>query len=108
MKVKCIKDTIGFKKGEIYETVWNFIKSDVDNHVFWSKFPEYFQEKPSQALPRWKVGDYVVTQSYDSPPDYIKIYSVWLDMEWKKWYYNDIWWDDLRDPTDEELKIYFR
>lgn len=110
MKVKCIKDTIGFKKWEVYETENGcLISADMDLH-FWKKYTEYFQEQEEEekVLPRWKVGDYVV-QGYNwlQPPDYIKITKVWMDSYWC-FHYNDEEEEEFRNPTQEELKLYFR
>lgn len=109
-KVLCIKDTIGFNKGETYETVWNFIKSNIDTHVFWSRFPEYFQEVVDKSLetkPRWKVGDKVVIDSKWWDKQYFIINNI---KEYCNGWYsaNDYPVEILRIPTQEELSLYFR
>jgi len=62
----------------------------------------FVQEVKETTKPRWKVGDYVVTRVNE----YIKISKVRL-------YNNEYFYDDcseaaFRDPTPEELKVYFR
>lgn len=70
---------------------------------------EWYLEKVKEEeinKPRWKVGDYVVYSYKKYPPSYIKIHTIVNTEGW--WCYNDIGGDDLRDPTQEELKTYFR
>lgn len=122
-KILCIKDTIGFKEWEIYnDSKWYICNIEtvrcihtVFHYKEWRKYPDYFQEvkeEQEEKIPRWKVWDYVV-----------------LERNWYKWYYKicyicvkdtDIeyisiseWWNwytetDFRDPTQQELKKYFR
>jgi hypothetical protein len=66
MKVKCIKDTIGFISWQIYESdraeshVTVFV-NQTEYQYCWKLLPEYFQEVREETNePRWKVGDYVV------------------------------------------------
>jgi len=71
MKVKCIKDTIGFKKGEEFIAYVScdyppFIGKEWKEKIYFRDHPEYFQEVKEE--------------------------------ETKK----------PRDPTEEELKLYFR
>ncbi len=104
MKVKCIKDTIGYESWQIYETVWNFIKSNIDTHVFWSRFPEYFQEVVDKSLetkPRWKVGDYVVREYKEFSPDYCIVYKL------SDWYINGEDEKSFRRPTNDEAEMFY-
>lgn len=60
-------------------------------------------EKDNKSKPRWKVWDYVSTTSWSH---LIKISNIYL---WTEYYLYD-WYreEDLRDPTLEELQLYFR
>lgn len=108
-KFLCIKDTIGFKKGEeiamdsVYEKFqW----------VSYNEITEYFQEEKEEekVLPRWKVWDYVVKEITDNSNLFIKIFSISGYISDNCWFlYNWVYISsDFRNPTQEELKLYFR
>lgn len=67
----------------------------------------FIEEVKETPKPRWKVGDYVVKEYSNLTPEYIKIAQVWL---WnsKEYLYNWNYEEKLRDPTPEELSLYFR
>ena len=60
------------------------------------------QEDKKKDLPRWKIGDCVVLQENT----YLKI--VWIRKHEWEWIYDWSKEKDLRDPTPEELSLYFR
>ena len=113
MEVKCIKDTIGFKKGDTY---FSYIHDG--NHIIWDvgfyfvefkKFPEYFQEVKEEEIirPNYKVGDYCVYEkNFDKK--YIKINKIEFNANWDYLYNWAYTYTFLREPTKQELKLYFR
>lgn len=122
MKVKCIKDTIGFKKWQEYhvevkDMFWNhFIYGELylsptSSDKLWitcNKYPEYFQEvKEESNNPRWKVWDPVVKDWIGCDNAYY--YRIQeITKVWDNYRYDWFEKERLRDPTDEELKTYFR
>lgn len=114
MQVECIKDTIHFKKWQIFWTETEFICSkDWTMYSYeWNKYPEYFQEL-EEKKPIWKVGDKVARDdSTYGYPFFSKIATITIE-HWKYVYYID-WLSEsidiskLRNPTLEENKLYFR
>ncbi len=108
--VKCIKDTIGCNIGDVYEefTSWYISSSRQWFNYDWKNWTEYFQEVKEEEVnkPRWKVGDYVVTKN-EFLIQYIKISRIKYDepIFVYEWEFTE---GELRDPKQEELKIYFR
>lgn len=135
MKIKCIKDTIGFTKGKVYESVkiWpyfyvadslgrlnertlllnsGFFEEEIKHFSGCSDY--YFNWKITNdckiKTPKFKVGDYVVTEIYKSANiefiNFIKISKI----RKANWEYKYNWYkeESLRTPTKEELKLYFR
>lgn len=69
---------------------------------------EWFEEVEEELKPKFKVWDYAVA---DKLWIYLKINSIFQDWRWEyrysnwtNWYYKY----ELRQPTQEELKKYFR
>lgn len=110
MRVKCIKDTIHFKKWEIFNTETEWICSNdwtMYSHK-WQEFPDYFQEvkEEEENLPKWKVGQYII-RHYNNWEIEARILRD-LCFVWGRWEYN--WMPEAyyRDPTPEELSLYFK
>lgn len=95
----------------IFEVQWDIV--DMDN---WMKVPAkllieqgFIEEVKEHSRPRWKVGDKAIRTYLGYSDDYIQIYRVTLHSSEKYWIYNDdVKEDQLRDPTPEELSLYFR
>lgn len=108
-KVLCIKDTIGFTKGEVYEAVCDdkCLYWYKDNYINWTENLDYFQEvkEEEKALPRWKVGDYFVIK-WDVARQFQKVNELYCSLS-GSYYYNWFLEESLRNPTPEELKIFF-
>ena len=125
MKYKILKETPYVADGAIIDTDnWDiFIYNDrFDIYHKWKyasetydwlnwhikNHPEDFEEVKEPSKPRWKVGDKVVKVYKNFSPDYLSIYRVALSNDWDNWLYNnDDIEADLRDPTSEELFLYF-
>ena len=112
MRVKCIKDTIGYKSWKIYEAVQGkllFWDDLVDR--YWEKYPDYFQEVKEEKInkPRWKVGSPVVLIWEWNNNEFTNIESI-IDCSPHLYVISNHNWsiENLRDPTPEELKTYFR
>lgn len=70
--------------------------------------PEDFEEVKETLKPRWKAGDKVVRLYSGYSPDYLYLNRITLHSSEKSWIYNDdLEEEDLRDPTPEELALYF-
>lgn len=72
-----------------------------------SKNPQWFEKIEEYKIsPKYKVWDYVVYEE-DGVVTYIKICELeYLDNEYiYNWIFTE---EDLRDPTEEELKLYYR
>jgi len=121
MKVLCIKDTIGFRKWDIYEIKWvhtSFIKGNDGTCANWESNPDFFEEVKEDIkkdIPKWKVWDYVVSDIWaNSEEDDIKVVYSTINSIQKDWdfVYTLDWYDyreeELRDPTEEELSFYFK
>ncbi len=186
MKVKCIKDTIGFKKGEEHEVVntsnekkfWKIYYKDdwAERFLYYLLYPEYFQEVeerrfyvwdwveivddrdidwetnysgmkkwerfcveelfkcdswwyfliprkwvtcwikeeqvkkvnwPHESCQNYKIGDYAVYKTWFAKK-YIKVVKIEFNLHWEYLYNWEYTYPSLRDPTQEELSLYFR
>ena len=112
MKVKCIKDTIGFKEWDVWEAEWDYlVKGYKRSYTDWSLYPEYFQEVVEEEVkkPRWKVGDKVVVPlNYRWEVNvYTNIHCIGISKKDWSFEYNNLPEEDFRSPTPEELELYF-
>lgn len=114
-KYKLLKDLPYIKAGIIYEQDWNQYKSekqdwitDYLNKNIIENNPEWFEEIKEELKPKFKVWDYVVAFKIWIFLKINSIFKNWLweyrYSNWTNWYYEN----ELRLPTEEELKIYFR
>lgn len=117
-KYKLLKDLPYIKAGIIYEQDWNQYKSekqdwitDYLNKNIIENNPEWFEEIKEAPQPKFKVWDYVVCD-LSIIKTYLKIFAItlkdWIfkyNMDGSLCYFAE---KDLRLPTEEELKIYFR
>lgn len=115
MKYKILKEIRQFPEfrnlqpWEIFENFTSAHIGKVDVPVSILIEQGFIEEVKEPINPRWKVGDYVVNTCTNS---FIKIFSVSesnnprIYNESGNYYY--ITESDLRDPTPEELSVYFR
>lgn len=98
--------------GKIRDESWVYKTKDDDYVLFdFKEYPSFFEEVKETPKPKYRVGDYAV----DCEKRFVKIFSVsknddprmYNEVYTGQWYF----WileRDLRDPTEEELSIYFR
>ena len=87
-------------KWEYASETYEWIDFMIRNH------PEDFEKIEETTKPKWKVGDYVVFEWSYWAKKYIKLFEVQKSSEFE---YNRCFSEsDLRDPTEEELSLYFR
>ncbi len=95
--------------GSTFDSMWGFV------HLYnWLQLSVellidqgFIEEVKETPKPRWKVGDYVVSDYWDDKK-YLKISEISTDknliINYNRYFVEYI----LRDPTPEELSIYFR
>lgn len=93
-----------YRDGKDYSSeTYDWMRWHIQNH------PEDFEEVKEALNPRWKVGDKIVRLYSDYSPDYLYLYRVTLHSSEKSWIYNDgLEEEDLREPTPDELSLYFK
>lgn len=124
-KYKLTKDLGLTRTGWIFDIEWYYywnninelIKMEINEEVkdiikYTDYFPDYFQEvfELKEQLPKFKVWDYVVWNKHTSFSwdVYIKIHSIHtIDNEFA-YNFEKFRENNLRLPTEEELKKYFR
>jgi hypothetical protein len=92
-----------------FDSIWEFVHLDNWLQLSVELLVEqgFIEEVKEIPKPRWKCGDYVVNIMNSDRKRYRRISEVEEIYKWQFWY---DWMKEeyLRDPTKEELKIYFR
>jgi hypothetical protein len=91
------------------DSIWGFVNLDSWLQLSVELLIEqgFIEEVKETIKPKWKVGDYVVHNHFIWGIQYMKIFSVTQDLG--LFYINNSFKEsELRDPTREELSIYFR
>lgn len=116
MKYKVLKsfqtDTLIWRNvWEIYENKRSHVNlrfwiTIVNRELIEQGFIEEVKETPKQKKPKWKIGERVVFDCNSGEKKYIKLFEIQTG---KTYFYNKYYTEsELRDPTEEELKLYFR
>lgn len=123
-KYRLLKDLVYIKAWAIYlenivwESLFNYRSESVLNEYWTYDYlhkkdvennPEWFEEVKEEPKPKFKIWDYVVHKNWKR---FIKIVDIKITGDnYFMYNYDDIWYyedNELRKPTQEELKKYFR
>ena len=97
-----IWDTFDSESGLLYMDNWLKITCKA---LIEQGFIEEVKETPKQKKPKWKIGERVVFDCNSGEKKYIRLFEIQTG---KTYFYNKYYTEsELRDPTEEELKLYY-